>query len=579
MSQPSILAMLHGRASLRPHDIAFTYTNYDDDWAGVPESLTWSQLSRRTLNMARELSHHGSVGDRAVILAPQGLEYILAFLGSMQAGRIAVPLPLPHRGSSHERVDAVLADTSPSVVLATSAVVEDIAEYADQARLDTVPKIVEIDAIGLDADGGTSVGTADLPSTAYLQYSSGSTRLPTGVMISHRNLQVNFEQLMRSFFADSDVKIPSDATIVSWLPFYHDMGLVLGVCAPILSGYRGELTSPISFLERPARWMRSLAANPHAWSAAPNFAFDLAVRKTTDSDLAGLDLGGVLGIICGAERVEPATLQRFVDRFAHFNFRDHMVRPSYGLAEATVFVATGAWSDSSGSVHFDAAELSAGRAQRCTAGTGTTLVKYKVPQSPKLRIVDGDTRRECPQGVVGEIWVHGDNVAEGYWRKPPEEQRCFGATLADPSPDTPDGPWLRTGDLGFVFEDDLFIVGRIKDLLIIRGRNHYPEDIEATVQEITRGRVAAISVPLDSTEQLVTVIELKKRGDSDEEAMQWLSCVKSDVISAVSNAHGLNVGDLVLVPPGSIPTTTSGKIRRAACVEQYRQNQFTRLDS
>jgi fatty acid CoA ligase FadD21 len=570
--------MLHGRASLRPHDVAFTFTDYENDWAGVPESLTWSQLSRRTMSLARELSLHGSAGDRAVILAPQGLDYIVAFLGSMQAGRIAVPLLLPHRGSSHERVGAVFADTTPSVVLTTSAVAEDVGDYIDQSRLDAAPKIVEI-ALNLDIDGGTSVQTADLPSIAYLQYSSGSTRLPTGVTISHRNLQVNFEQLMRSFFADSNVKAPPDATMVSWLPFYHDMGLVLGVCAPILTGYRAELTSPVSFLERPARWVRSLAENPHAWSAAPNFAFDLAARKTTDSDLAGLDLGGVLGIISGAERVEPTTLERFVDRFAHFNFRDDMMRPSYGLAEATVFVTAGTWSESSPAVHFDVGELSVGRVQRSAPGAGTALVKYKVPQSPTLRIVDGDTHRECPLGLVGEIWVHGPNVADGYWRKPPEEQRCFGATLVDPSPGTPDGPWLRTGDLGFIYENELFIVGRIKDLLIIRGRNYYPEDIEATVQEITPGRVAAISVPVDSTENLVTIIELKKRGDSNEEAMHWLTGVKSDITSAISNAHGLNVGDLVLVAPGSIPTTTSGKIRRAACVEQYRADQFTRLDA
>ncbi|WAJ43668.1 AMP-binding protein [Mycobacterium sp. Aquia_216] len=579
MSQPPVLSMLHGRASMRPNDVAFTFTDYQQDWAGVAESVTWSQLSRRTLSVARELSLHASVGDRAVILAPQSLDYILAFLGSMQAGLIAVPLPLPHRGSSHDRVGAVFADTSPSIVLTTSAAAEDVGDYVDQSRLDTAPKIVEIDSLNLDAEGGPSVEAADLPSIAYLQYSSGSTRTPTGVMLSHRNLQVNFEQLMRSFFTDSRFAIPSNATLVSWLPFYHDMGLVLGVCAPILGGYRADLTSPVAFLESPARWMRSLAANPHSWSSAPNFAFDLAARKTSDTDLAGLDLGGVLGIISGAERVEPVTLRRFVDRFAHFNFRDHMMRPSYGLAEATVFVATGTWSESSPAARFDTEELSAGRVKRCAHGTGTALVKYDVPQSPTLRIVDSETHRECPTDLVGEIWVHGENVAEGYWRKPPEEQLCFGATLLDASPGTPVGPWLRTGDLGFISEGELFIVGRIKDLLIIRGRNHYPEDIEATVQEITRGRVAAISVPLNSTEKLVTVIELKKRGDSAEEARRWLSGVKSDVISAISNAHGVNVEDLVLVPPGSIPTTTSGKIRRSACVELYNRHQFARLDT
>jgi fatty acid CoA ligase FadD21 len=366
---------------------------------------------------------------------------------------------------------------------------------------------------------------------------------------------------------------------VSWLPFYHDMGLVLGVCAPILGGFRAELTSPLAFLERPARWMRALAENPYAWSSAPNFAFDLAARKTTDADLAGLDLGGVLGIISGAERVESATLQRFVDRFAHFNFRDHMMRPSYGLAEATVFVARGTWSETSPAKHFDVGELGAGRVAPCPAGRGTALVSYMTPTSPLLRIVDSETFRECPPDLVGEIWVHGENVAEGYWRKPPHEQPCFGATIADPTGGTPEGPWLRTGDVGFIYSGELYIVGRIKDLVIIRGSNHYPEDIEATVSQITRGRVAAISVPVNSTEKLVTVIELKKQTDRGGDTVSWLSEVRSDVTSAVSNAHGVNVSDLVLVQPGSIPTTTSGKIRRAACIEAYRQDQFVRLDA
>jgi fatty acid CoA ligase FadD21 len=194
-----------------------------------------------------------------------------------------------------------------------------------------------------------------------------------------------------------------------------------------------------------------------------------------------------------------------------------------------------------------------------------------------LRIVDVETRRECPPGVVGEIWVHGENVADGYWGKPEQEQDCFGATLADPASGTPEGPWLRTGDLGFVHQSSLYIVGRIKDLLIIRGRNYSPEDIEATVQEITGGRVAAVAVRLNGTEELVAVIEVKHREGTD--AAQWFSGIKRDVTSAVSNAHGLNVGDLVLVAAGSIPTTTSGKIRRAACAEQYVQDRFVRLDA
>ncbi|MDZ4268418.1 MAG: AMP-binding protein [Mycobacterium sp.] len=578
-AQSSILSMLHGRASLRPDEVAFTFTDYDADPAGVDESLTWSQMSRRTMIVAREIQAHRGVGDRAVILAPQGLEYILAFLGSMQAGLIAVPLPLPHRGSSHERVSAVFTDTRPAVVLTTSAVAGDVGDYIDQSPMDVAPKLVEIDSLDFDADGAAHPHSEELPDTAYLQYSSGSTRLPTGVMISHRNLQVNFEQLMRSLFAGAHARSTAGMRIVSWLPFYHDMGLVLGVCAPILGGFPAELMSPVAFLEKPARWIRALARNDHAFSAAPNFAFELAARKTADRDLDGLGLGKVLGIINGAERVDPATLERFADRFAHFDFRDDMLRPSYGLAEATVFVASGTWRESSEVVNFDAEELSAGRVRRCGPGAGTALVRYTVPQSPVVRIVDVDSNAECARDVVGEIWVHGDNVAAGYWSRPADEQQCFGATIVDPSPGTPGEPWLRTGDLGFLHQGDLFIVGRIKDLLIIRGSNHYPEDIEATVQEITRGRVAAIAVPVNSTEKLVTVIELKKRADIDNDAKRWLSEVRSDVTSAISNAHGLNVEDLVLVPPGSIPTTTSGKVRRAACAEHYRRDQFIRLDA
>ncbi|VEG46562.1 acyl-CoA synthetase [Mycolicibacterium flavescens] len=575
-TQSSILSMLHGRASLRPDEIAFTFTDYIDASA-VAQSVTWSQLARRTTNVAHEIRRHGSPGDRAVILAPQSLEYILAFLGSMQAGLMAVPLPLPHPGSGHERVRAVLADTEPSVVLTTSASGDHVRDFVNAAREKAAPQIIEIDALNIEAENDVSVAPDEWPSVAYLQYSSGSTRLPTGVMVSHRNLTVNFEQLMKSFFADSP--LPQDATLVSWLPFYHDMGLVLGVCAPILCGRRAALMSPVAFLERPARWMRALAENPHAWSSAPNFAFDLAARKTSDEDLNGLDLGGVVGIISGAERVEPATLHRFVDRFAHFNFRDHMMRPAYGLAEATVFVATGTWSESSPAAHFDAEALGVGRVQPCGSGEGTGLVKYRMPQSPSIRIVDVQTHQECAADVVGEIWVHGENVAEGYWRKSVGEQSCFGATLVDPSPGTPDGPWLRTGDLGFAYEGELFIVGRIKDLLIIRGRNYYPEDIEATIQEITRGRAAAISVPLGSTEKLVTVVEVKTPGELDDTAKRSLNAVKSDVTAAISNTHGLSVADLVLVAPGDIPTTTSGKIRRSACAEQYRRNEFHRLDA
>jgi fatty acid CoA ligase FadD21 len=577
MPQPTLLSLLRERAGLQPDDKAFTYTDYDQDWAGVAETLTWAQAYRRTINVATEVARHGAVGDRAVILAPQGLDYIAAFLGAMQAGLIAVPLSVPSFGAHDERVSAVLADTSPTVILTTKAVAPSVTEYLGDSTSDVEPVVIAVDGLDLDGRNGSGPRIKDAPETAYLQYTSGSTRLPAGVMISHRNLQANFEQLMAHYFVQYGGIAPPDTTIVSWLPFYHDMGLILGVCGPILGGYRSELTSPIAFLQRPARWVQALATHPHVFSAGPNFAFELAVRKTTDDDLAGLDLSGVLSLVSGAERVHPATLNRFVERFAKFGFREDMMRPSYGLAEATVYVASRSSGQPPEIVHFDTDQLADGTAAR--VASGTPLISYGVPDSPYVRIVDPETGVERAAGEVGEIWVNGDNVAQGYWRKPEETARTFGGTLTSPTEGTPEGPWLRTGDLGFISGDEMFIVGRMKDLLIVYGRNHYPEDIEATVQEITGGRVAAIPVSVDHEEKLVTIIEIKKRGDSEAEAMAKLGAVKNDVTAAISAHHGLNAADLVLVPPGSIPTTTSGKVRRAACVEQYRAGQFTRVDA
>ncbi|OSC22535.1 acyl-CoA synthetase [Mycobacterium vulneris] len=579
MVETSISDLLCERASLQPNDTAFTFIDYEQDWDGVAESLTWSQLYRRTVNVARELQQCGSTGDRAVIMAPQGLDYIVAFLGALQAGQVAVPLSVPLGGVSDERVSSVLRDASPTVVLTTSPAAGTVAEYVKSESGAPVRSVVEVDLLDLDARTGSGAGNENHPELAYLQYTSGSTRQPAGVMVSHRNLLANFGQMIADFCVEYGGVAPPDTNIVSWLPFYHDMGLVLGVCIPILGGFRTVLTSPVSFLQRPARWMQLLAKESHAISAAPNFAFELAARKTSDEDMAGLDLGDVLFILSGSERVHPATMRRFTDRFARCNLPDSAVRPGYGLAEATVYALTRTPAQPPKIVHFESEKLTTGTAERCESPAGTPLVSYGAPRSPVIRIVDPDTKIECPQGSVGEIWVHGDNVAMGYWQKPQETERTFGDRLVAPSGGTPEAPWLRTGDSGFFFEGELFIIGRIKDLLIVYGRNHSPDDIEATVQEITRGRCAAIAVPHGGTERLVVIIEVKKNGASHEDGTDKFAVVEREVTSAVSNSHGVGVADLVLVTPGSIPITTSGKVRRATCVEQYRQGQFARLNA
>ncbi len=397
-------------------------------------------------------------------------------------------------------------------------------------------------------------------------------------MVSNKNLFTNFEQIMSSYYGVYGKVAPPGSTVVSWLPFYHDMGFILGILFPILAGVPAKLTSPMGFLQRPARWMHLLANNALAFSAAPNFAYDLASRKTKDADMAGFDLGGIHGILNGSERVQPVTLKRFIDRFAPFNLDPRVVRPSYGMAEAVVYVATLKAGQPPKIVDFDAEKLPEGQAERCESESGTPLVSYGIVDTQLVRVVDPDTSIECPEETVGEVWVHGGNVASGYWQKPEVTARTFGATIVTPSAGTPEGPWLRTGDSGFLCDSELFIMGRIKDLLIVYGRNHSPDDIEATIQEITPGRCAAIAVPKDGAEKLVAIIELKKKDESDEEAAERLGVMKRELTSAISKSHGLSVEDVVLVPQGSIPITTSGKVRRAQCVELYRQDEFTRLD-
>ena len=579
-TRSSLPGLLRERAGQQPDTTAYTFIDYEIDPNGFAESMTWSQVYRRALIVAEELRLCGSVGDRAAILAPQGLDYIAAFLGALQAGFIGVPLPVPQFRVHDERVSSALRDCSPSVILTTSSAVDEVAKYAGNENVSSRTSVVEVDSLDLYSPRELDPICYSHPSTAYLQYTSGSTRKPAGVVISNQNVIANLGQASGVFAEDYGTLPPPDLRFVSWLPFHHDMGLIFSICTPLFTGNPVVLMSPESFLLRPARWMQLLGKNGLSYSCAPDFAFDLAARRTSDDDMSGLDLGDVVGIINGAERVHPATISRFNERFARFNLKDTVIRPSYGLAEATLFVAARRVGRPALTARFDSEHLSRGHAEpyRNEAGGGIDLVSYGAPWMCTIRIVNPETTTENPPGTIGEIWVHGDNVAKGYWQKPRETERTFGAKLAAPSPRTPEGPWLRTGDLGVMSDGELFIMGRIKDVLIVDGRNHYPDDIEATIQEIAGGRVAAISVPDDRTERLVVIVEFNKRDGSNEEHAQKFRSVKREIISAISNSHGLRVIDVALVPPGSIPMTTSGKIRRSACVERYRHNEFKRLD-
>ncbi len=567
----SIPAALAARAQAQPDDVAYTFIDYEYDPAGAAESLTWSEVHERVQIVAEKLSKLGAPGDRAVILAPQSLDYVVAFLGAIQAGFVAVPLSMPMFRQHDERVSGVMADATPVAVLTTSDVIEDVRKYGQVESRSHAPKFIEVDTLDFDTPAKPPASVA-LPKAGYIQYTSGSTRRPAGVVVTHQNIFENMEQILPDFFEAYD-EPPADLTVVTWLPLYHDMGLLVGVFLGMRMGRSTVLMTPVAFMQKPARWIQQLALNPHTFTAAPNFAYELAVKRTKDEDLAGLDLSGVVVMINGAERVHGATVRRFNDRFGPYGLPEAAMRPSYGLAEATVYVTSSAGGRAPTSVRFDYDELAAGRAQPCAEGAGSEHIGLGVPRSTTVRVVDPQTRVEAPAGTIGEVWLHGPHVAGGYWHNPQLTEELFAGQLAQTSEGTPKGPWLRTGDLGVLFDEELFIVGRIKDLLIVDGRNHYPDDIEATVQELTGGRVAAVSVPDDPSEKLVVIAELKKQLDAEV-----LDSVKQQVTAAVSKTHSVRLDDLMMVGPGSLPLTTSGKVRRGTCVELYHSDGFRRLD-
>ena len=308
-------------------------------------------------------------------------------------------------------------------------------------------------------------------------------------------------------------------------------------------------------------------------TAAPNFAYELLIRRVSDQDMAGVDLSRVIGMINGAERVHGATVQRFNQKFGKFNLPRFAMRPSYGLAEATVYVVSSPGDRSPTVVQFDVEKLSAGHAERCEQG-GSELVGCGSARSDAVvRVVDPETLAELPAGEVGEIWVHGDQVTAGYWHNPELTAQVFGVELAAVASDVPRGPWLRTGDIGVIYDEELFVIGRIKDLLIVDGRNHYPDDIETTVSAITKGRSVAVSIPAETSEQLVVVAEVATPSHKNE-----MRAVKREVAAAVKKIHGVRVADLVLVGQGSIPITSSGKVRRSSCAELHQAGEFSRVD-
>ncbi len=514
----SLVQALRRRAVEEPGRTAYTFLGAD---GAEVESLTWAGLDERARAVAAALQEAGAEGERALLLQPPGLGFIASFLGCLYAGTVAVPAYPPGRNRPPARLRSIAADARARVVLAPASI--KAAELAGSHWIATD----ELDP-GLSGAWRETEPAAD--STAFLQYTSGSTSDPKGVVVTHGNLADNEEAIRRAF------GMSESSVVVGWLPLYHDMGLIGNVLQPLWAGARAVLMAPLSFLQRPALWLETVSRYRATTSGGPDFAYGLCARKVSEEEKAGLDLSGWRVAFNGAEPVRAETVERFAAAFASCGFRREAFFPCYGLAEATLFVTGSA--------------------------LGPVVNSGRVAAGQRVEIVDTETLKPCAPGEVGEIWVAGPSVAAGYWNRPEETERTFRARMANG-----EGPFLRTGDLGFLAGGELFVSGRIKDLIILRGRNYYPQDLEWTAEAshpaLRPGCCAAFSIEREGEERLVILQEVDRSQATD------LDAVAETVRRAVAAEHEVAVEEVVLLRSGAILKTTSGKIRRAACRAAY----------
>ncbi|MFF0157583.1 fatty acyl-AMP ligase [Streptomyces sp. NPDC005263] len=564
-------------AQQAPDEPAFTFVDFHADRDGTSVELTWNELDTRVRAVAAGLRRAGVVGERVAIVAPQGLDYVVGFLGCLGAGAIAVPLFPPDLPGHGEKLAAVLADAQPSLAISAPDQREAVAAFWTGHGTTSPMRVMSVE--GLVRTAGTprtEARTARDPrpeDCAYLQYTSGSTRMPSGVEITHANVCVNARQALEAYDMG-----PGGHCVVSWLPLYHDMGLMIGIIMPLVRRMRSVLMDPLAFVQQPVRWLRLLTHHDGALTAAPNFAYDYCVHRVPPEERTDLSLGSVAVMINGSEPVSPRTIERFHEAFAPSGIHRTAMRPSYGLAEATVFVTASPAGEEPTVTPFDRELLAQGIARVAEPAEGgpvTELVACGRPTDQEVAIVDPATCRRQDDGTVGEIWLRGPNIGRGYWGRPPDGHH-FGAVMEDGDPAGPAPRWLRTGDLGMWHDKQLYVTGRIKDLVIVDGTNHYPHDIELTVENahpaVRRHHTAAFAVPTDEGERLVVVAE---HASAVTDPHTRLDEVTRAVRGAVSVTHGIAVHDFVYVPPGAVPRTTSGKVARAACRARYLDGTWT----
>jgi acyl-CoA synthetase (AMP-forming)/AMP-acid ligase II/acyl carrier protein len=569
----SLVEMLRYRATNQPDDLAYTFLLNGEEEG---ESLTFGELDAKARMLAVRLLVDVAPGDRALLLYPPSLDYVVGFFGCLYAGIIPVPSYPPKPNRPDLRLQSIARDASPAVSLCNEDTLRDL-----HKRIDDSPDMRKMQWIAtnrLNGEDGSSWSEPDLDadSLAFLQYTSGSTSTPKGVMVSHGNLL----QVMKE--GDMSWGFSRDSKMVTWLPIFHDMGLIYGILQIVYSGVPCVFMASASFLQKPIRWLQAITRYKGTHSAAPNFAYELCVEKINEEQRAGLDLSHWAVANIAAEPVRAYTMRRFADFFAPVGFSSKTLCPAFGLAESTLKATSTCYHEESVFAEVFAAELRLDKAVSPASsavavnGGGDSRQTLTLVSSghtlgeTSVVIADPETREQCPENRVGEIWVSGPIVAKGYWRRPEETAETFQAMLSN----SDEGPFLRTGDLGFIRGDECYVTGRLKDVIIIRGINHYPQDIELTVQHshaaLQPDTGAAFSIEVDGEERLVVVQEVRRTFLRNVNHQEVFSAVRR----AIFDIHELQVHAIALLRTASILKTSSGKIQRRACKAQYLDDRF-----
>lgn len=570
-----LISILNQRANQTPNQLAYIFLKNREN---QEQNITYQQLSQHSKNIAIKLQSLIPEGSRALLLYPQGLEFINAFLGCLYAGIIAVPAYPPKRNQKMSRLAAIIKDAEPQIILTTSSILESIKEKLTDIVDSSAVQWLATDNLNNEEELSYIFPNISSDSLAFLQYTSGSTGTPKGVMISHGNIVHNSASIQKAF------ELTEKSVSVTWLPSFHDMGLIDGIIQPLYTGFLGVILPPESFLQRPILWLQAITKYRATHSGSPNLGYELCVEKIAAEEQKNLDLSSWVSAYSGAEPIRRRTLENFITKFQSSGFQSQYFYPCYGMAEATLMITGGNIEDEPVYLNVQSellenkivlkADVERDNYQQMV-GCGHTWL------DTEIRIVDPETCTQCADNQVGEIWVSGSSIAQGYWHQPEKTIETFQAKLVDMG----EINFLRTGDLGFIQNGELFITGRMKDVIIIWGRNHYPQDIEYSVQQSHKALSldcgAAFTVEVNHQEKLVIVQEVERTYLRKLAVDEIVSAIRE----TVALNHGLQVYAILLIKPASIPKTSSGKIQRHACrhafltktlviVGQWQQNQL-----